>query len=120
MSYGTCESAGKKAIGLDQDKRKNRGRGGGGGRVKQTNPKAKRGNIPPHHPTKGLRGAHESNPSALCSQTGQICLHTCLFIWRKPLPREKRTNTPEIDLSVPYSSELRPVLHERTLGIGPK
>ena len=37
ISYGTCESAGEKAIGLDQDKRKNLG----GGRVKQTNPKAK-------------------------------------------------------------------------------
>ena len=33
MSYGTCESAGEKAIGLDKDKRKNRG----GGREGQTN-----------------------------------------------------------------------------------
>ena len=48
MSYGTCESAGEKAIGLDQDKRKNRG----GGRVKQTNPKAKRVSpiLPPLQP----------------------------------------------------------------------
>ena len=37
MSYGACESAGEKAIGLDQDKEKSRGRG-----VKQTNPRAKR------------------------------------------------------------------------------
>ena len=33
MSYGTCESAGENAIGLDKDKRKNRG----GGREGQTN-----------------------------------------------------------------------------------
>ena len=38
MSYGICESAGEKAIGLEQDKRKNRGRE----RVKQTSPKVKR------------------------------------------------------------------------------
>ena len=37
MSNGACESAGEKAIALDQDKRKT-----GGGRVKQTNHKAKR------------------------------------------------------------------------------
>ena len=40
MSYGTCESAGKKVIGLDQDKRKKRGRGGVGGLNKRT-PKQK-------------------------------------------------------------------------------
>ena len=49
MSYGTCESAGEKAIGLDQDKRKN----WGGGRVKQTNPKAKRVKTPLPPPHKG-------------------------------------------------------------------
>ena len=38
ISYGTCKSAGEKAIGLGQDKRKSRG----GGRVKQTNLRAKR------------------------------------------------------------------------------
>ena len=41
MSYGTCESAGKKAIGLDQDKRKNRGRGGGEGGLNKGTPKQK-------------------------------------------------------------------------------
>ena len=71
MSYRTCESAGKKAIGLDQDKRKNRG--GGSGRVKQKNTEAKRVKTPPTpHPTKGLRRAHESNPSALAAKLDEF------------------------------------------------
>ena len=43
MGYGTCESAGEKAIGLNQDKKKNREEG------RVTNePQSKRGVDQPH------------------------------------------------------------------------
>ena len=47
MSYGTCESAGEKVIGLDQDEIKNRGRGGGGGGLNKRTPKQNGGRLPP-------------------------------------------------------------------------
>ena len=83
MSYGTCESAGEKSIGLDQDKKQNWMREG------QTNePQSKTGvgqPLPTPHPHKRLR----MNPILAGSQTGQFFFHTSLFIQSKPLPREK-------------------------------
>ena len=59
MSYGTCESAGEKSIGLDQDKKKNWMREG------QTNePQSKTGvgqPLPPP-PSPPQEASHESNP----------------------------------------------------------
>ena len=90
MSYGTCESAGEKAIGLDQDKRKNRGEG----RVKQTNPKAKRVKTPPPPPTptKGLRRAHESNPSALAAKLDKFA-YTRVYLYRESHSRGRNAHT---------------------------
>ena len=58
MSYGTCVSAGEKAIGLDQDKRKKWGGGGGAGGVgsnKQTT--NQNGCRPAPPPLTGFDGA---------------------------------------------------------------
>ena len=56
MSYETCESAGEKSIGLDQDKRKNWVREG------QTNePQSKKGVEQPLPPPP-QEASHESNP----------------------------------------------------------
>ena len=77
-------------------KERNGGREGG---LNKRTPK-QNGCRPPAPPHKGaLTGAwiQSFHP---CSQTGQMCLHTCLFILRKPLQREKRTHPPEIDLSL--------------------
>ena len=82
MSYGTCESAGEKAIGLDQDKRKK----SGGGRVKQTNPKA-----PPPHPTKGFDG--RMNPILPPLQPNWTNLLTHVFIYIEKATPEGETHT---------------------------
>ena len=55
MSYGTCVSAGEKAIGLDQDKRKKWGGGGGVGSNKQTT--NQNGCRPAPPPLTGFDGA---------------------------------------------------------------
>ena len=62
MSYETCESAGEKAIELDQDNRKKweetgGGGGGGGGANKRTTKKTGWRSTPPRSPTKGFNGA---------------------------------------------------------------
>ena len=99
MSYGTCESA--KAIELDRDKRLNGGGGGegkGGSRKRTTKQNGCRPSPPPN-PTRGFDGAwiESSRP---CSRSGQSCLHTCLFIHKKPFSRDKPTHTPETELSL--------------------
>ena len=111
MSYGTCVSAGEKAIGLDQEEKKNGRREG-----KENKPQSKTGVDQPPTSLRGFDGAwiQSSRP---CGQTIQICLHTCLFIHRKPLPREKRTQAWTRALDSNWS-ELRPVLSERTLWTG--
>ena len=103
MSYGTCVSAGEKAIGLDQDKRK---KWGGEGGLGQTNKPQIKTDVDQPHPHSRVSTAHESNPPALAAKLSKLGC-TCLFIHRKPLPREKRTHTPE----------LRQVLRDRALGI---
>ena len=65
MSNGTSESAGEKAIGLDQDKRKTVRREG------QTNEPQSKSGVDQPHPPPPLQGAsttHESNPSALAAR----------------------------------------------------
>ena len=56
MSYGTCVSAGEKAIGLDQDKRKN-GVGGGGGVGSNKQTTNQNGCRPAPPPLTGFDGA---------------------------------------------------------------
>ena len=87
MSYGTCESAGEKAIGLDEDKRKNRG-----GREGQTNePQSKTGvDPPPLH--EGLRRAHESNPSALAAKLDKFA-YTRVYLYRESHSRGRNAHT---------------------------
>ena len=51
MSYGTCDSAGEKSIGLDQDKRKTEGREG---QTKETQSKTGVGQTLPSTPTRGF------------------------------------------------------------------
>ena len=88
MSYGTCESAGEKAIGLDQDKRKN----WGGGRVKQTNPKAKRVKTPPTPtPQRGFDG--RMNPILPPLQPNWTNLLTHVFIYIGKATPEGETHT---------------------------
>ena len=114
MSYGTCESTGKKAIGLDQDKRKNKG----GGRVKQANPKAKRVYTPPTPtPTRGFDGRINPIPPPLQANWTNLLTHMFIYI-KKAIP-EGETHAHSWNRSLATnSSELRPVLHERALGIG--
>ena len=88
MSYGTCESAGEKAIVLYQDKRNN---GGEGGLNKRT-PKQNGCIPPPTHPHKGLRRRMNPNWTNLLTR---------VFIYmKKAIPEGERTHTPEIDPSL--------------------
>ena len=89
MSYGTCESAGEKAIVLYQDKRNNGGEGGLNKRTPKQN-----GCIPPPptHPHKGLRRRMNPNWTNLLTR---------VFIYmKKAIPEGERTHTPEIDPSL--------------------
>ena len=63
MSYETCESAGEKAIELDQDNRKNGGGGEGRGEGQTKEPLRKLGGdqLDPA-PPRGASTTHESNP----------------------------------------------------------
>ena len=113
MSYGTCESAGEKAIGLDQDKRKNRGEGG----LNKRTPKRK-GWRPPPPPTpqRGFDG--RMNPILPPLQPNWTNLLTHVFIYIEKATPEGETHTHSWNRSLAAnSSELRPVLRERALGI---
>ena len=89
MSYGTCESAGEKAIGLDQDERKNRG-----GREGQTNETQSKTGVdpPPFHPYKGRRRAHESNPSALAAKLDKFS-YTRVYLYRESHSQGRNRHT---------------------------
>ena len=77
MSYGTCESADEKVIGLDQDKRKSRGKGGLNKRTPEQN-----GFRPPRpHPHEGLR--RRMNPILPPLQPNWTNLLTYAFIYIK-------------------------------------
>ena len=77
MRYGTCVSAGEKAIGLDQNKRKNGRRGGGGGG--QTNKPQMKTDVDQPHPHKRVSTAHESNPPALAAKLDKFAC-TLLYL----------------------------------------
>ena len=93
MSYGTCESAGKKAIGLDQDKRKNRGGGGKGGLNKGT-PKQKGGiSPPPAHPTKGDGRMNPILPPELQPNWTNLLTHVFIYIEKATPGGETHTHS---------------------------
>ena len=78
MSYGTCVSAGEKAIGLDQDKRKKWGGGGGG--LGQTNKPQIKTDVDQPHPHSRVSTAHESNPLALAAKLSKLgCTRVYLY-----------------------------------------
>ena len=87
MSYGTCESAGEKAIGLDQDKRKNRG----GGREGQTNEPQSKTGVDPPHPTRGFDG--RMNPILPPLQPNWTNLLTHVSIYIEIVTPEGETHT---------------------------
>ena len=88
MSYGTCESADEKVIGLDQDKRKSRGKGGLNKRTPEQN-----GFRPPRpHPHEGLRRAHESNPSALAAKLDKFA-YIRVYLYKESHPRGRNART---------------------------
>ena len=72
MSYETCESAGEKAIGLNQDKKKNREEGREGGSLQ----KGCRPTPRPH----GALTAHESNPPALAAKLDKFA-YTRVYLY---------------------------------------
>ena len=86
MSYGTCESAGEKAIGLDQDKRENWGKGGVKKRTTKQN-----GCRPTPHLLKGLRRC--MNPILPPLQPNHINLLAHVFIYTQKAAPEGVTNT---------------------------
>ena len=81
MSYGTCESAGEKAIGLDKDKRKNRG----GGREGQTNELQSK-------TRQRFSTAHESNPPALAAKLDKFA-YTRVYLYTESHSRGKYAHT---------------------------
>ena len=89
MSYGTCESAGEKAIGLDQDERKSRV----GGRVKQTSPKAKRVQSPPPHPTRGFDGRMNPILPPLHPNWTNLLTHVFVYLYRESHSRGRNAHT---------------------------
>ena len=77
MSYGTCVSAGEKAIGLDQDKRKN---GVGGGGLGQTDKPQIKTDVDQPHPHSRVSTAHESNSPALAAKLSKLgCTRVYLY-----------------------------------------
>ena len=88
MSYRTCESAGEKAIGLEQDKRKNRGEEGLNKRTPKQNGCEP---PPPPHPQKGLW--RHMNPILLPLQPNWTNLLTHVFIYIKKANLEGETHT---------------------------
>ena len=92
MSYGTCESAGKKAIGLDQDKRKNRGWGEGG--LNKRTSKQKGGiSPPPPHPTKGDGRMNPILPPELQPNWTNLLTHVFIYIEKATPEGETHTHS---------------------------
>ena len=77
MSYGTCVSAGEKAIGLDQDKRK---KWGGEGGLGQTNKPQIKTDVDQPHPHSRVSTTHESNSPALAAKLSKLgCTRVYLY-----------------------------------------
>ena len=87
MSYGTCESTGEKAIGLDQDERKNRGGGG----TETNEPQSKTGVDPLPHPTRGFDRC--MNPILPPLQPNWTNLLAHVFIYIEKATPEGETHT---------------------------
>ena len=87
MSYGTCVSAGEKAIGLDQDKRKN-----GGGGLGQTNKPQIKTDVDQPHPHSRVSTAHESNPPALAAKLSKLGC-TRVYLYTENHSRGKNAHT---------------------------
>ena len=92
MSYGTCVSAGEKAIGLDQDKRKNGVGGGGGGGLGQTNKPQIKTDVDQPHPHSRVSTAHESNPPALAAKLSKLGC-TRVYLYTENHSRGRNTHT---------------------------
>ena len=111
MSYGTCESAGEKAIGLNQDKKKNREEG------RVTNEPQSKTGVDQPHAHKGLW--RHMNPILPPLQPNWTNLLTQVLIYAQKAIPEGETHTDAWNRALASNwSESRPVLRERALGIG--
>ena len=89
MNYGTCDSAGEKSIGLEQDKRKTGGRGGEG---QTKEPQSKTGvGQPLPSPPPPQEASHESNPRWLPDWTNFLS-HEFIYT-QKATPEGENAHT---------------------------
>ena len=86
MSYGTCESAGERTIGLNQDKKKIGRKGGSNKRTTKQN------GCRPTPRTQGALTAHESNPPALAAKLDKFA-YTSVSLYTDSHSRGRNAHT---------------------------